>query len=850
MVNRLPYGEDTGNGFGASIPVLAYPALVADGSRLDHTVTLGYDLTLNFGAEVRAAALSGAVFEISLSNERLVSVNFAVDGNAPKRGENALSANPASSGFFTVPFDSTTYTDITSIKNLVSSIVSLSASGAGDTLTFANFGTTGLRISLSGGVTSYAGGVSSSVVGGLEDANDIFTLANVTAVIPGDNAVSHDFNILSGTYLVGAPTQFLLSQTEYNELVNGTLFTWDTQANTSFNSLADLAGAAIIVANKGQTTIDGTFQGYYLGLADNTNINPATDYNAILNINTVTTQSNNLTGLNTYTSVPKSRFDFALSATNASGSNPALNSISQIMEEKITGHDISTREYDDTLNIGVFKMRQSVFSNEATTLTTVLEEGYNGSIGHSRVINSASGGAPVNFFLENIEEGSRNIQLLVNPYIADTHNGVQLNIDGTPKKKIRMVSKQLVDLTNTSRTGWTPTDSTIAGCTNAEVLGVASIIGYADALFPLGAYGETTADTKKIGDIPGKLDRALARIKNDDVYNIDLIPEAGLGTIWTTVNNPAAPSSTFDDTKAVAGIEALRTSSDIVDVSAKINYTTIFDRFATFCGPLKDGGRGDIMFIADPLRQILVTGKDTKVADQPNKTFSVDIYWALRHQFEDTNTSYAAVYANYVKVWDSTSGIYIWAPSSGFAAAKLAAADAEVGPWQAAAGFNRGILGNASDIAIAPNQRQRDELYKVNLNPISRFPDQGMVVFGQKTLLKKPSAFDRINVRRTFLYLEKAVKKTMNFFLFENNTTFTRTRVINTLSPFFGRTKTAGGLYDFLLVCDERNNSTEVIDNNELIVDIYIKPVRSAEFILVNFYATRTDTNFSELIGG
>jgi phage tail sheath protein FI len=276
----------------------------------------------------------------------------------------------------------------------------------------------------------------------------------------------------------------------------------------------------------------------------------------------------------------------------------------------------------------------------------------------------------------------------------------------------------------------------------------------------------------------------------------------------------------------------------------------VFNKFANFAGPPKDGGRGDILFLADPLRQILVTGKESKILSDKTKIFTRDVYWALRHQFELVNTSYAATYANYLKVLDDSSGIYNFIPPSGFVAAKIVATDFEIGPWGAPAGFNRGILTNVVDVAITPNQHQRDSLYQININPIATFADQGIVVFGQKTLLKKPSAFDRVNVRRTFLYLEKATKSVMRFFIFENNTLFTRARVINTLSPFFERVKAADGLYDYLIVCDERNNTPEVIDNNELIVDIYLKPVRTAEFIRVNFYATRTDANFEELAGG
>ena len=325
--------------------------------------------------------------------------------------------------------------------------------------------------------------------------------------------------------------------------------------------------------------------------------------------------------------------------------------------------------------------------------------------------------------------------------------------------------------------------------------------------------------------------------------------EGGLGTIHTYMTTATGTDAgAFDDTRTTSAIESLRTSNDLSITTARTAYTTIFNRFATFAGPVKDGGRGDVLFIADPIRQLLVTGKNSKVQKDPNKNFYTDIYWGLRHQFSQANTSYATVYANWMSVYDNYTGLQTYVPSSGFAAAKMASTDAAVGPWGAPAGFNRGIVTDASDIAITPNQRQRDDLYTVNLNPIANFADQGNVIFGQKTLLKKPSAFDRINVRRTFLYLEKITKKTMQFFLFENNTLFTRTRVINTLTPFFERVKADDGLYDFMLVCDDRNNTPEVIDQNELVVDIYLKPVRTAEFILVNFAAVRTGTNFEEIV--
>ena len=222
----------------------------------------------------------------------------------------------------------------------------------------------------------------------------------------------------------------------------------------------------------------------------------------------------------------------------------------------------------------------------------------------------------------------------------------------------------------------------------------------------------------------------------------------------------------------------------------------------------------------------------------------------MKHQFSSQNTSYATVYGNWAQTYDQGLGELVWVPFSGYAAATMAKSDAATFPWFAPAGFNRGLLTTATDIAINPNQKQRDELYKSAINPVAFFPSQGNVIFGQKTLQKKPSAFDRINVRRLFLALERPTKKAAQFFVFEPNTEFTRTRLVNVLTPIFERAKQNQGVYDYLIVCDERNNTPQVIDENKLRVDIYLKPVRTAEFILITFYATRTDANFQEIVDG
>jgi phage tail sheath protein FI len=153
-------------------------------------------------------------------------------------------------------------------------------------------------------------------------------------------------------------------------------------------------------------------------------------------------------------------------------------------------------------------------------------------------------------------------------------------------------------------------------------------------------------------------------------------------------------------------------------------------------------------------------------------------------------------------------------------------------------------------MALYPKQNHCDQLYGININPIKYDANDGFVVFGQKTLQTKPSAFDRINVRRTFLYFEKTVKDVIKYFVFEPNSLFTRNQVMQTLTPLFEFVKTSNpqGIYDYKILCNKTNNTPDVIDNNELVVDIFIQPVRAAEFIQVNFIATRTGENFSELI--
>ena len=214
-----------------------------------------------------------------------------------------------------------------------------------------------------------------------------------------------------------------------------------------------------------------------------------------------------------------------------------------------------------------------------------------------------------------------------------------------------------------------------------------------------------------------------------------------------------------------------------------------------------------------------------------------------------TSSSYAVIDSTALYVYDKYNDVYRWVAASGATAGLCANTDNVADPWFSPAGLNRGQLLGVTKVAFNPKKADRDDLYKARVNPIVSFPGEGTVLFGDKTALAKPSAFDRINVRRLFITLEKAVSTASKFQLFEFNDEFTRAQFRNLVEPFLRDVKGRRGITDFLVVCDETNNTGQVIDSNQFVADIYIKPARSINFITLNFVATRTGVEFSEIVG-
>jgi hypothetical protein len=595
----------------------------------------------------------------------------------------------------------------------------------------------------------------------------------------------------------GEPKHISLTYADVENIKNNN-FTWTPISNsTSPESIGwepNITNAGLIIINESQTTVDEFGQGYYVTVTDNSNFGPNKDYTAVTSVET-------LTETDTFTPLSVTSLAFTLSA---SYNSVVTNSVSQLIENNI-GYNVAGAEYQDCLFVNLWKLSQSVYNTSLLNATRV--ESYFGSLNPQRTKANSNGGSVQSFSLVNdINGNSNNMYITVHPDIASANN-------------------------------WTGSSSKYASVS-------------ANSMYAEGIYEPSFAvnTSKLIGNVYTKVQRALTLIDNPDYTTIDIIADAGLSTVFSnTSDNENIDNSTYyDDT-------VYMDTSDLSDPTSLANegWVTMYTLFNEFCGQT----RKDCVFIADPLRQIFVNGGNLKTLSVKTNNWTENIYNPLVASVGEVisgslESSYAAIYANWVKVYDQFSNAYHWMPFSGIGAAVYANSDSLSYPWFAPAGLNRGVIQNVSgvvELAVNPNQKQRDDLYQTSINPVTFFPGQSFVVWGQKTAMSKPSAFDRVNVRRLFLYLERATKAAAKYFVFEPNTQLTRIRLTNTLKPIFDKVKTTQGVYDYLIICNDRNNTPDVIDRNELAVDIYIKPVKAAEYILVNFIATTTGANFQEL---
>lgn len=293
----------------------------------------------------------------------------------------------------------------------------------------------------------------------------------------------------------------------------------------------------------------------------------------------------------------------------------------------------------------------------------------------------------------------------------------------------------------------------------------------------------------------GQVATGYALLENDEIYDISLVPTGGLSgsNVVTVVNSLTGESK----------------RNDVV----------------VFCSPE----------YADVQQSLSDSAKATAVVDFRNTDLT------------NLSSSYVVMDSGWKYQYDRYNDVYRWIPLNADIAGLCARTDFTNDPWFSPAGINRGQIRNVVKLAFNPNKSQRDTLYKAGVNPIISSPGYGTILFGDKTLQIKPSAFDRINVRRLFIVLKKAITAAARAQLFEFNDGFTRAQFRNIVEPYLRDVKGRRGITDFKVVCDETNNTGEVIDRNEFVADIYVKPARSINFISLNFIATKTGIDFSEV---
>jgi phage tail sheath protein FI len=316
-------------------------------------------------------------------------------------------------------------------------------------------------------------------------------------------------------------------------------------------------------------------------------------------------------------------------------------------------------------------------------------------------------------------------------------------------------------------------------------------------------------------------------VANATVY--DLLPTAF--TITLANGASAAPAAAN-----VSSALDLFANADSIDVSLLMAGATSSNVVPNKLVALAES-RKDCMVFISPDKADVVDNAGTESAD----------IQATIATF--TRSSYAVIDSGWKYQYDKYADVYRWVPLNGDIAGLCVRTDNERDPWFSPAGTSRGVIKNVVKLAWNPNKAERDALYQKGVNSVVTFPGEGTILYGDKTFLNRPQAMDRINVRRLFIVLEKSIAKAARSSLFEFNDDFTRAAFVNLVEPYLRDVKGRRGIYDYRVVCDTTNNTGEVIDRNEFVGDIYIKPARSINFIQLNFVAVRTGVAFEEVVG-
>jgi hypothetical protein len=669
------------------------------------------------------------------------------------------------------------------------------------------------------------------------------------------------FDVLDGAaqlndgnfYVYGEPIHRLISDQEYELFKNGQ-FDWKCGAIANANAEFDINGnniqAGMVIVNELKTVNDQDFSGFYVAVNDNYNVNPSTDFNNITAIAGKYSASECVGVTGTWTHVDDTRLNFDVH--QPFNGNPG--SLAEIIENAGTG-DFSKPQNKASVVVSLFKLRPSLLGDDALKLDQLMVEKFTGSMDADAKLSDSYGGAPRSNFIEKtVNQGSNYLKMYVNPYLSE--NNCWNGSDGKPQKYVRMLRKS--------------TQNIIAGYSPGD-----SLKGYADKLHAIGVDQSTCVDKalaickrKDIGYLPCKLERALKLLDYGNI-EIDLTLDSGLSTIWATRNavagNPCNANGGdvdlcyhYDDTVFVDTSSLMPFENDPISSPLQDGWEEIYNVFNSYIlGKLNSDGIAHF-HVQDPLRQIFVNGKDYKISKRQKSvqldkdgnvsdrfaTFSRNIVTPLKNLSQAVNSSYVGMYANWMKGYIPVNDKEMWLPSSNYIVPALARIDRAFWPWYALLGVENGTLPNVLDLAVNPsNQRERDFLYRFNYNPIYLDSTYGVLVFGQKTMLKAEKDTNRINVRRGLLWLEKNIKKTLIPFIGQPNTLVTRNRIKNALQPLIDTMKNNYGINDGLAICDQRNNDGS---SNCIKVNVLVQVTKTTEFIDAVVQVERNGVNLTQ----
>jgi len=331
--------------------------------------------------------------------------------------------------------------------------------------------------------------------------------------------------------------------------------------------------------------------------------------------------------------------------------------------------------------------------------------------------------------------------------------------------------------------------------------------------------------------------------------DLSTMSNAGTAAAGTTFGNPSAAISK----SLTGGVDSAALTTTEVATGFDLYQDTDTIQVDFLIAPGMANASDQATVVNDLAGIAGTTRKDCIVVTSPDRAAVVNnstpVTSSVTTAAGFNSSSYVVVDNNYLKVYDKFNDQYVFIPAASTTAGVMAATDANAAPWFSPAGQRRGQYFGVTALAYSPTKSERDTLYKAGLNPVANIPGQGILLFGDKTFLNRPSAFDRVNVRRLFLVMERAIASAARNVMFEFNDEFTRAEFTNIVEPFLREIQGRRGITDFKVVCDATNNGAAVIDRNEFIANIFVKPARSINYVTLNFVAVRTGVDFEEVAG-